>query len=133
VLGYRGTDGYPGVVPVELAGHDADGLRLVASPGLLPRGARRAGLLCHAYRPQLVGLRTRTLTGWLDVGDDGKAVYAPHTSKGFAAPSNKNLLLVSNGLLAKYGQRRARRLGVLESLERLKAEPLAPRAPDSTR
>jgi hypothetical protein len=122
LLGYRGADGYPVLVPVDLAGHDADGLRVVASPGLLPRGARRAGLLSHAYRPQLVGLRTRTLTGWLEVDDDGRAVYAPHTSKGFAAPPNKTLLLVSNGLLAKYGHRRAQRRGVLEALERLQAD-----------
>ena len=63
----------------------------------------------HAYRPQLVGLATRTFTGWLEVADDGRAVYAPHTSKGFMAPPNKHLLLVINGLLAKSVRRRARR------------------------
>jgi hypothetical protein len=124
LLGYRGPDGFPVVVPVEVAGHDRSGLRLVASPGLLPEGGRRAGLLAHAYRPQLVGLRTRTHTGWLEVdGDrDGAAVYAPHTVKGFAAPSQKTVMLISNGLFAKYGAWKARRDHVLETLERQQAE-----------
>jgi hypothetical protein len=128
VLAFRGADGFPVVVPVELAGHDANGLRLVDSHGLLPPGGRRAGFLGHAYRPQLVGLSTRVLTGWLDVADDGSAVYAPHTSKGFTAPPNKNLLLVTNGLVAKYGFRKARRSGVAESLQEA-ASSEAPQGP----
>jgi hypothetical protein len=117
VLAFRGGDGLPTVIPVSMAGHDSSGLRLVCSPGLLPPGARRAGLLAHSYRPQLVGLSTRTYTGWLDVGEDGTAVYSPHTSKGFRAPPRKTLLLVSNGLLAKYQMRHAQRVGVLEQLQ----------------
>jgi hypothetical protein len=122
VLAYRGADGFPVVVPVEFAGHDAAGLRLVTTGGLLPPGGRRAGLLAHAYRPQLVGLATRTFTGWLDVADDGSAVYAPHTSKGFVAPPRKKLLLVSNGLFAKYGLWQARRHGTAKRLEQLAAQ-----------
>jgi hypothetical protein len=122
VLAYRGADGFPVVVPMELAGHDAAGLRLVTASGLLPPGGRRAGLLAHAYRPQLVGLATRTFTGWLEVADDGSAVYAPHTSKGFVAPPRKKLLLVSNGLFAKYGLWQARRHGTAERLEQLAAQ-----------
>jgi hypothetical protein len=89
VLAYRGGDGFPVVVAVQFGGHDAAGLRLVAAPGLLPSGGRRAGLLAHAYRPQLVGLSTRIFTGWLEVAADGTAFYSPHTSKGFVAPSRK--------------------------------------------
>src|SRR5437763_3543968 len=118
LLAWRGADGFPMVVPVALAGHDAAGLRLVAAPGLLPAGGRRAGFLGHAFRPQLVGLATRVLTGWLEVTDDG-AVYAPHTSKGFIAPPKKNLLLVSNGLMAKVGHWQAGRSGTLERLRAL--------------
>ena len=121
-LGWRGADGFPVVAPVQPAGHGPDGLHLVAAPGVLPPGARRAGLLAHAFRPQLVGLSTRTFTGWLQVADDGTAVYAPHTSKGFRAPPAKRLLLVSNGLLAKYGMRQARRHGLLEHLRSLQQE-----------
>ena len=118
LLAYRGADGFPVVVPVDIAGHDAAGIRLVSSPGLLPVGARRSGLLAHSYRPHLVGLSTRTFTGWLDVGAD-VARYAPHTSRGFRAPPAKSLLLVSNGLFAKFGMWQARRAGLVERLLRL--------------
>jgi hypothetical protein len=121
LLAYRGADGFPFIVPVDIGGQDAAGLRIVAAPRLLPRGGRRAGLLAHAYRPQLVGLRTRTYTGWLNV-DDKKAVYAPHTSKGFAAPPSKSLLLLGNGIIAQLKSRQARRRGDLAALERLAME-----------
>ena len=124
VLAYRGADGFPVIVPVQIAGHDRAGLRLVASGGLLPAGGRRAGLLAHAYRPQLIGLSTRIQTGWLQVSQDG-AVYAPHTSKGFRAPPSKNTLLVLNGLLAKFGLWQARRHGAAEQLQRLATEQAA--------
>jgi hypothetical protein len=78
-------------------------------------------MLAHAYRPQLIGLSTRIFTGWLDVSSTGTAVYAPHTSKGFVAPPRKKLLLVSNGLFAKYGTFQARRQGTAERLTRLAA------------
>jgi hypothetical protein len=124
LVGYRGADGFPVVVPVQLAGHNERGLRLVASDGLLPPGGRRAGLLAHAYRPQLVGLTTRVYTGWLESGPDG-AVYAPHTAKGFTAPPRKNLLLVSNGLLAKFGLWQARRHDTAARLAELAGPPAA--------
>ncbi|MFN8036812.1 MAG: hypothetical protein U0V73_12835 [Acidimicrobiia bacterium] len=116
VLAWTGADGFPVVVPVEPAGHDAAGLHLVASRGILPPGARRAGFLAHAYRPQLVGLGTRMFTGWLTVSDDGVAVYAPHTSSGFTTPPNKTMVLTINGLMAKYGLWQARRHGLEEEL-----------------
>jgi hypothetical protein len=122
VLAYRGADGFPVIVPVHVAGHDAQGLRLVAPSGLLPSGGRRAGLLAHAYRAQLIGLTSRVFTGWLDAGENG-AVYAPHTSKGFVAPPVKKILLASNGLLAKYGVWQARRQGTAERLDRLAHQP----------
>jgi hypothetical protein len=115
LLAYRGADGYPVIVPIELAGHDDGGLRLVASE-ILPPGGRRAGVLAHQYRPQLVGLSTQVLTGWLEVDGDGQARYSPHTTKGFTAPPVKRLLLVTNGLLAKRGVRLARMEGTAERL-----------------
>ena len=118
VLAYRGADGFPVIVPIQIAGHDQAGLRLVAPARLLPPGGHRAGLLAHAYRPQLIGLASRVFTGWLDVTVDG-AVYAPHTSKGFIAPPRKKPLLVVNGLLAKYGVWQARRHHTAEHLEQL--------------
>jgi hypothetical protein len=87
-----------------------------------PRDTHCAPILAHADRPQLIGLAIRTFTGWLDVAGDGTAIYAPHTSRGFVAPPRKKLLLVSNGLFAKYGLWQARRHGTARRLEQLAAE-----------
>jgi hypothetical protein len=113
LLAFSDSDGLPFIVPVEPTGAGAEGIRLVASPGLLPSGARRAGLLAHEYRPQLIGLAARQHTGWLEVAhpDGQQGLYAPHTERGVRAPANKTLLLLANGLLAKRGLRRARRAG----------------------
>jgi hypothetical protein len=121
MVAYRGADGYPVIVPVRVAGYSREGLRLDAPPGLLPPGGRRAGLLAHRFRPKLVGLHTRFGTGWLDV-DENRAVYMPHTARVLYAPPLKTLLLVSNGLLAKRGMRRARRTRLIERLVELAAE-----------
>lgn len=122
LVAFQGADGFPVVVPMRLMGHGPEGLHLSAAANFLPPGGRRAGLLAHSYRPQLVGLSTRVCTGWLNVDEDGSAVYAPHTSKGFVAPPAKHLLLVSNGLIAKVGLMRARRAGVAEVLAGLKEQ-----------
>jgi hypothetical protein len=106
LLGFAGVDGRPVVLPVEVGEARADGLALT-SAAPLPPGGRRAGLLGHSYRPQLVGLETRQHTGWLEVGQDGHAVYSPHTETGYKAPASKTLLLLLNGLLAKRGVRAA--------------------------
>jgi hypothetical protein len=112
LLGYLGADGYPELAPVELAAWNATGLELTGAPGVIPEGARRAGLLGHDYRPKLIGLTARQYTGWLEAGED-RALYAPHSETGFVAPPNKTLLLLGNGLQAKLGVRRARREGKL--------------------
>lgn len=102
VLGWRGADGFPVLVPVTVgAPRPGAGLPLSA-PVALPAGGRRAGLMCHRYRPQLVGLETRQHTGWLDGG-----LYAPHTAAGFVAPPNKTVLLLANGYLARRGLKKA--------------------------
>ncbi|MGW9026608.1 hypothetical protein ACWGQ5_20935 [Streptomyces sp. NPDC055722] len=120
VLAYRGADGLPVILPVAVTGHEDAGLRLDVPPGLLPPGGRRAGFLAHSFRPQCIGLSMRTLTGWLTVSDEG-VLYAPHTSKGLAAPPYKTLLTASNGLLAKYGLWRAHRDGTAARLQHLAA------------
>jgi hypothetical protein len=111
LLGFIDADRFPFVVPVELMGAADEGIRLGAAEGLLPPGARRAGLLAHSYRSQLIGLSARQHTGWLEVAlaDGSQGLYAPHTEQGFRAPANKTLLLLANGLLAKRGLRKARR------------------------
>jgi hypothetical protein len=106
LLGYAGADGAPVIVPITPGADDASGIELSCATAL-PQGGRRAGLLGHSYRPQLVGLETRQYTGWLEVGEDGSARYAPHTETGYKAPANKTLLLLLNGALAKRGVRKA--------------------------
>jgi hypothetical protein len=103
LLGYVDTDGLPVVMPVRVGAARTAGIEL---SGRLPAGGRRAGVLGHAYGPQLVALRTRQHTGWLQDG-----VYAPHTENGFRAPANKTLLLLANGLLARRGLAQARKRG----------------------
>ena len=116
LLAHLDADGWPTVLPIAIEGAVPDGIRLSAAPGLLPPGARRAGVLAHSYRPHLVGLTTRYLTGWLEADDD-RALYAPHTEAGFAAPPNKTLLLLLNGGVAKWGVRSAIKQGKLERAE----------------
>jgi hypothetical protein len=108
LLAHVASDGYPAIGPVDMHAADATGVELSAAPGVIPAGARRAGLLGHDYRPKLIGLTARQHTGWLEAGDDS-ALYAPHTATGFAAPPNKTLLLLLNGLQAKLGVRRGGR------------------------
>lgn len=119
LLAYRDAEGYPMVVPADLAGASESGFELTSASGLIPGGGRRAGFVTHDYEEQLRGISTRQFTGWMtsEPGSDG-ATYAPHTEQGFKAPSNKTLLLLANGLVAKRGLKKARREG---SLERLKA------------
>jgi hypothetical protein len=108
LLGFAGVDGWPVIVPVEIEEAGADGIRLAAN-ARLPPGGRRAGLLGHSYRAQLIGLEARQYTGWLEVDADGRALYAPHTEQGYKAPPNKTMLLLFNGLLAKRGVRAGRK------------------------
>jgi hypothetical protein len=111
LLAYIDGDRLPVIVPVEVTGAGDEGIRIAVAEGLLPSGSRRAGLLGHSYRAQLTGLTARQHTGWLEVAhpDGRQGLYAPHTEQGFRAPSNKTLLLLANGLLAKRGLRKARR------------------------
>ena len=115
LLAFCGADGYATVIPVDLAGDSEQGFELTAAPGLMPPGARRAGLVTHDYGPELRAIATRQFTGWL-TADGDRALYAPHTEQGFRAPSNKTLLLLANGFMAKRGLKKARREGSLERL-----------------
>jgi Pyridoxamine 5'-phosphate oxidase len=99
LLGYRGADDFPVVAPVSVGAATDAG---IAVDGPLPAGGRRAGVLAHSYQPQLIGLEVRQHTGWLQDG-----VYSPHTASGFRAPSNKTILLLANGFMARRGLKRA--------------------------
>ena len=112
LLGFAGGDGVPVVLPVAVVGDDDGGIEL-RSAIPLPVGGRRAGLLGHSFRQQLVGLEARQHTGWLEVTPDGHARYSPHTEMGYKAPANKTLLLLLNGALAKRGARKSQKTGAL--------------------
>ncbi|MGW7571513.1 hypothetical protein ACWGJV_35240 [Streptomyces tendae] len=120
LLSYRGTDGFPVIVPVRVTGHTAQGLLLEAVAGLLPAGERRAGLTAHSFGPKAVGLANRICTGWLRVSGD-TAEYAAHTTSGFAAPPVKHVQLFFNGMFAKQGWRKARREGTVAELAKIQA------------
>jgi pyridoxamine 5'-phosphate oxidase-like protein len=109
LLAFRGADGRPVVLPVELEQAGPEGIAL-RSAAPLPPGGRRAGLLAHRYNAKLIGLLSRVHTGWLAV-DGGRALYAPHTESGFRAPANKTLLLLGNGYMARRGLKKARAAG----------------------
>jgi hypothetical protein len=106
LVAFRGGDGHPVVAPVRVGSADGGGIEISAAPGVLPGGGRRAGMLAHDYKPKLIGLAARQHTGWLQV-EDGRALYAPHTTSAFRAPANKTLLLLGNGYLARRGLKRA--------------------------
>src|SRR4051812_31305300 len=107
LVAFRGGDGHPVVMPVRVGAVDAGAVQLDCAAGLLPEGGRRAGLLAHDYKAKLIGLAARQHTGWLQV-EDGRVLYAPHTSSAFRAPANKTLLLLGNGFLARRGLNKAR-------------------------
>ena len=107
LLGWVGADGFPEVVPVDLAPRASGEIDVVSDAGL-PAGERRAGVLAHDYRARLIGLESRQHTGWLMV-EGGRGVYAPHTAAGFRAPANKTLLLLANGFMARRGLKKAQR------------------------
>ncbi|GAA4543723.1 pyridoxamine 5'-phosphate oxidase family protein [Pseudonocardia xishanensis] len=113
LLAVPGADGLPTAVPVQVTGADEYALEIRCATGLLPTGPRRAGLLAHDFHPQLVGLTTRYLTGWLEPTGPGSARYLPHTDRGYAAPPNKTVVSLINGGITKLGVWQARRRGTM--------------------
>ncbi len=110
LLGWRGADGLPEVVPVSVESHDDSGLRLRAPAGSIPAGGRRAGLTSHKFWPQMVGQDQHLHSGWLTVeGDD--VHYAPHTRAGYKMPPSKLLYHVGCASLATR-MRGARKAGI---------------------
>jgi hypothetical protein len=114
LVAYVEADGYPVILPFDVRGVGPDGVRIATAVGL-PPGGRRAGIVAHRYRPQLIGLETHVHTGWLEAGD-GDALYSPHTEGGFRAPANKTLLLLGNGFMARRNLAKARKQGRVVAL-----------------
>ena len=111
VLGWVGADALPVVSRAQLGTAGERGIDVTATDIALPQGGRRAGLTAHRFGARMLGQEQRVYTGWLEVGEDA-AVYAPHTSTGYAMPPSKLLMSVGTGLLMRANVREARKLGV---------------------
>lgn len=114
LLGWVGADGLPVAIPVSVGATSDRGIELDASPGLIPAGGRRAGLLAHWFAPGVIGQEQRIHTGWLEGGPGGdRAVYAPHTERGYRFPASKLIYKTAVGFETRRRLREARRAGVL--------------------
>jgi len=109
-LGWVGSDGFPVVAPVEIAGTEEHGIVLGAPEGLIPPGGRRAGFTAHWFADFNVGQRQRIHTGWLE-SEGGRIVYAPHTRAGYYMPASKLVYKLAGGAVTNWGLRGARRRG----------------------
>ena len=88
------------------------GLELAAAPGVIPAGARRAGLLGHDYRPQLVGLTARQHTGWLEAAGR-RGLYAPALGDRLRGAAQQDAAAALQRAAGQEGVRKARRAGKL--------------------
>jgi hypothetical protein len=114
LLGYVGADGYPLAVPVAIDGATDEGIVLTSAAGLIPPGARRAGLTAHWFSQGVVGQHQRKFTGWLTADAGGnRALYAPHTESSYRFPASKTLFNLVSGGATRLGLRGARRAGVV--------------------
>jgi hypothetical protein len=112
LLGWVGADGFPVVAPVEPRGAGPDGLVLETAHDLIPPGGRRAGLLSHSFARYAAGQHLWKHTGWLEAGADARrAVYAPHTTRGYWMPSSMFVFRLSAGAGTRRGLRSAREAG----------------------
>jgi hypothetical protein len=113
VLGWVGGDGLPMVVSVSASGAGAEGASLLIPDSVRPPGARRAGLTAHAFAPRMIGQEQRIYTGWLEVGEDGRSSYAPHTRAGYKLPRSQALFVLAAGAGTRAGIRKARERGLV--------------------
>jgi hypothetical protein len=113
LLGWVGTDGFPVVIPVQVAGTEEDRIVLAAPQDLVPPGGRRAGLTAHEFARFTHGQQLRKHTGWLEADAAGNgSVYAPHTETGYRFPESERLFKLLAGGGTWWGLRGARRAGI---------------------
>ena len=86
LLGWRGADDLPEVVPAEAEAANETSVRLRVPAESVPAGGRRAGLTAHRFWPRMVGQEQRIHTGWLTADGHGSVSYAPHTRAGYRMP-----------------------------------------------
>jgi hypothetical protein len=117
LLGWVGSDGFPVIVPVEVARTEKRGIVLEPSPGVaIPPEGRRAGLTAHSFARYTFGQHQRKHTGWMVVEPGRRRVlYAPHTKSGYRLPESRLLYRIGSGFVTRRGLREARRAGFLTS------------------
>jgi hypothetical protein len=114
LLGWVGADGFPVMVPVDIAGNEEGGILLQAPEGLVPPGRRRAGLTAHSFARYTYGQNQRKHTGWLEAEPAGRPiVYAPHTESGYWLPESRVAYRLGAGFVTRRGYRGGRRAGFL--------------------
>jgi hypothetical protein len=106
LLGWVGADERPMIVPVGIGPAGRDGVELLAPAGLLPVGARRAGLTAHWFSRGVTGQFQIVHTGWLD-----GATYAPHTRSSYFMPPLRIVYRLVVGGVTHRRHRRAVRAG----------------------
>lgn len=106
LLGWVGADERPMIVPVGVGSTSREGTELFAPPGLLPPGARRAGLTAHWFSRGVTGQRQIIHTGWLD-----ESVYAPHTRASYFMPPLRSVYRLAVGAATRWRHRRVAHLG----------------------
>jgi hypothetical protein len=117
LLGWVDADGFPTVLPVELAGTEQRGIVLDPPPGLVPPGGRRAGLISHWFARYTAGQNQRKHTGWLEAQPgERRVIYAPHTEKGYRMPASMFVYRLAAGAATRRGYRGARRAGIAPAL-----------------
>jgi hypothetical protein len=114
LLGWTGADGFPVIVPVEIAGSDPSGIVLDVPADIVPPGGRRAGVTAHWFARHVVGQRQRVHTGWLEAEPGAtRVVYAPHTQRAYYLPPSRLAYKLGAGFVTNRGMREARRRGLV--------------------
>jgi hypothetical protein len=117
LLGWADADGFPLVVPVAVKGAKEGGIALDASPGLVPRGGRRAGVLAHEFARYTAGQHQRRHSGWLEArAGEREVLYAPHTEHGYYMPWSMLAYRLSAGAGTRLWMRAARRAGIAPAI-----------------
>lgn len=115
LLGWVDSEDFPVIVPARVAGPEPDGISLELPAGLAPAGGRRAGMISHSFARYTAGQTQRKHTGWLEVAEAGagRALYAPHTDKGYRMPSSMLAYRAGAGFMTRRGYPGARRAGLV--------------------
>jgi len=111
LLGWRGSDDLPEVVPVAAVDGGEAGVKLSVPAGSVPAGGRRAGLTSHQFTPRNVGQEQRVHTGWLESDGSGRVEYAPHTKSGYRLPTSSLVFTLGSASLA-FRMKKARQAGI---------------------